>query len=123
MHIRRTCYPTDFFSCNECSYTTYLKSSLRHHIQIHLDQAKECPRCHKKLKNSFSLRGHLEYCGRKSDLECDYCKIKTLYKKSLKRHIIRHHSDGVKKKPRNQSQRSNCGNGTLELVNGDFDMY
>lgn len=97
MHIRRKCFPRDSFTCAKCNFTTSMKSTLTLHVQtIHFGKSIKCARCLKIYKNSRSLASHLNECGEEHYLECYYCSFKSIYKKSMKRHMLRHHIEPLK---------------------------
>ncbi|KAF5302886.1 hypothetical protein FQA39_LY02066 [Lamprigera yunnana] len=88
------------YICNECNYTTFIKSNLRRHITIHkgddyIRDKYKCEECDYKTLQKNLLKQHVKiHTGHK--YECQECDYKTVWKNQLKQHVKIHTGDEYK---------------------------
>ena len=78
--------------CEQCSYTTAVKSNLTRHKLCHNDNNPfSCPACNYKCKHKQSLKWHMIVKhGAEGALSCEHCSYSTAFKRDLTKHKLVH---------------------------------
>ncbi|XP_062542143.1 zinc finger protein 425-like [Armigeres subalbatus] len=91
------------YSCPDCKLVCKTKEELRsHHSSMHpqslATKRAMCEVCGLSLKNSYSLKVHMERHGETAKYACEYCDYTSLTRLAFKSHLLFHKSDNLKKK-------------------------
>ena len=85
------------FSCNLCSSTFTVKSSLTKHIdQIHNKIRYSCKLCEKSFTSKQNLKFHIESVHEQLKHNCSYCNSTFKLKLSLLTHLKSKHTPSVR---------------------------
>ncbi|KAF5290476.1 hypothetical protein FQA39_LY03580 [Lamprigera yunnana] len=85
----------DKYICNECNYTTLIKSSLRRHVKIHKGAEYKCKDCDYETVRKDNLKQHVKiHTG--DEYKCKYCDFKTAWQSNLYKHVKIHTGDEYK---------------------------
>lgn len=96
-HARLKCGDPTFYHCDHCDYRNRIKDNIRRHIQaehsVQQDEngMVECGKCGGRYKGRDNLHKHKRLCGLEAFLKCELCKMQTIYRASLKKHLQRVH--------------------------------
>lgn len=95
------CYTTDYYQCEQCNYKTKIKRNFyRHRNATHSENQSQHDKDNiKTYKNAYnhgdSLKTHRIKINTPIEFRCDKCEFKSLYKSSLKKHIVNKHAASI----------------------------